>query len=143
MMSEEILGTINVRKQKFGGFDQFLLCFTPKGIIAAKAGGSGMGTTMAFGAIGTAVRQHAAGKKVEELKELSAESLLTSDKANFEIPYSDVTKVEMKKGGIMTNSMLRVSTPKEEYKFHITEKKLFDDQVNLIRSVLPDKLSMK
>jgi hypothetical protein len=142
-MGEEILGTIYAGKQKFSGVDQFLLCFTPKRIIVAKAGGSGLGTAVAFGGIGAAVRMRAASKRARDLKKLSVESLMKTDKANFEIPYSDITKVEMKKGGMMTASVLRVSTLKDEYKFNPVEKKLFDEQVNLVRSVLSDKLSIK
>jgi len=49
----------------------------------------------------------------------------------------------MKKPGIFGGGKIKLYTSSKTHEFRITEKKeLFNECVNLVRSVLPDKLSV-
>lgn len=107
----------------------------------AKIGGSGLGGL--FGVGGVAVEAYRQKKKKEELEQLSPESILTADKKNFAIPYSEITRVEMKKPGRFSGAKINFVTDKKTHKFVLRQKKeLFDNSTNLVRSVLSDKLSI-
>ena len=78
-------------------------------------------------------------KRRERLRGMSAEDILKADKGNFEIPYSEITKVEMKKFGRRRD--MRILTAMKEHKFFVNRDR-FDEYVNIVRSILPDKLSV-
>lgn len=98
-------------------------------------------------------------KKAEELRDVSIESLLKADKDNFEIPYSEITKVEIRKAGWKDKLAASRSLPgiitivgKEEHKFLIAQLAIegskyrpqkFEECVDLLRSVLSSKVSVK
>ena len=105
--------------------------------------------------IGIAVSDYSGKKRREELEKLSIESVLKADKRNFIIPYSSIQKVEMKKrrfvGEIkiivdqkLDRSMMKKkdkATGKDVYWYiRQFEKTNFEDYVNLVRSVLPNKV---
>lgn len=76
------------------------------------------------------------------------ETILMANKKNFEIAYDDITRIEMhprwKKTRItiVTIPKITVLTNKEKHEFLISRKKRFNDYVNLIRSIFPDKLEI-
>ena len=129
-MSEEILGII--RTMSSSGTTYYDLCFTSNRMIAAKIGST-------FGII--IITDYLAMKKSEKLKKISIESILKADKKNFEIPYTEITKVEMKKPRALS-VYIRIFTHTKKYKFKFLNpgKKEFDAHESLVRSVLPDKL---
>lgn len=115
-MSEKVLGAINVWGSGLFGMKHQTLFFTEKRIVVAKRGGGLAGTLGIFGGAVTAVAgaaydSHRAGKKGEELVELSVESILKADKKNFAIDNSELVKVELKK------LAMKVETKKKKYKF--------------------------
>lgn len=67
---------------------------------------------------------------------------MKEDKHNFEIPYAEINKVEMKKPGLVVGSKLHFYTSSKDYLFYIKAKKAFNSHVNLVSSVLSDKLSV-
>jgi len=139
----------------------YILFFTSKRMIAAKVGGQREELTLIADAFAFA-------RKAEELKDISTESILRADIDNFEIPYSDVINIEIKKAGwkerLMSNvpalspiGILRMTIKgKEEQKFYITRTERMDpswpsglrpqgleDCIKIVNSILPDKLSAK
>ncbi len=145
-MNEEMLGTIDLPS------DHRMLYFTPNRVIVAKTGGS---AGWLFGAIGAAAEAYRETKKREELKKLSPESVLKADKNNFAIPYSSILRVEMKKKGIF-GSICVIADQKfgrdmkkkkdktigrDVYRYEKRiAKKGFEDCVDCVRSVLPEKV---
>lgn len=141
---EKVLGGIEVIKDYYYG-----LYFIPNKVIVAKTGGVRwywlllliiftfpLGLLLA--PIIVIIVRHRAKKKFKELIELSSESVLRSDKKNFGILYLDITRVEMKKKRLLRNK-ITIFTSRQKHEFHILSKKEFEDYVNLIRSVLPNK----
>ncbi|MCK4474748.1 50S ribosomal protein L32, partial [Candidatus Bathyarchaeota archaeon] len=128
---EKVLGGIEVSK----GETYYGLYFTPNRVIVAKtAGFPWLWAILLVGILlGALIRSRRAKKKFKELSELSSQSILTADKKNFGILYPDITRVEVKKNKII------ILTNREKHKFGILRKKEFEDYVNLIRSVLPNK----
>ncbi len=63
---------------------------------------------------------------------------MRADEKTFGILYPDITRVEMKKGTFRSKIEI-ILTSREKPKFHILKEKEFEDYVNLIRSVLPNK----
>ena len=82
-------------------------------------------------------------KKAEEFAEISAEEILKADKNNFAIPYSEILKVEMKKGGFLSPPNITIFTADKKYSFKILDKKAFDSCVELVRTALPEKVYVK
>jgi len=141
-MSEEILGRIEVAYKRDNLFN---LVFTSKRIIVARL------SSALLGLFETRKRQ-------EEYGGTSAESILKADEMNFAIPYEEVVKVEMKRPSTFSRGKIKILAiskkfpdlpiakiiiPVDVYEFTFKEEKnLFDERVNLVRSILPDKLSL-
>jgi len=136
---EKVLGGIEVAKgTTYVGATYYGLYFTPKRVIVAKTAGVPWIWVLVSLFIGALIRGRRAKKRFKELSELSSESILTADKKNFGILYLDITRVEMKKGTFRSKIEI-ILTSREKHKFYILKEKEFEDYVNLIRSVLPNK----
>jgi hypothetical protein len=141
-MSEEILDII--RCQRHGVFYGALLpegryyglYFTSNRIIVAVLSGS------IYTVIGKVIADYSSSKRSDELKKLSPESILKAKKTNFEIPYAEITKVEIKKPRALSAAKIRIFTHTKKYKFVFATpgKSEFEAHENLVRSALPDKL---
>jgi hypothetical protein len=77
-------------------------------------------------------------RKYKKLLKLAPNDLLANDKKNFEIPYSNISQVEFKKGGFGSSSKIKILTNSESYQFGIVNKKLLKYHVSLARWVLPE-----
>lgn len=131
-MNEEILEVIETKDRK-------ALYFTSNRVIVAKLGG--MGLTLAFGVLGALAESRMRAKKEEQLSKLSPQSILTADKKNFEIPYTEVSKVEMSKGFL--GSKIRIITVgAKKHQFKLSKPKEFQSYVNVLQPILSDKLSV-
>jgi hypothetical protein len=142
-----MLGTIDLPS------DHKTLYFTPNRVIVAKTGGK---AGYLFGGIGAGITAYREQKKREELRKLSPESVLRADKHNFAIPYSDILRVEMKKKRFSGSICLIAghkfgkdmkkkdkTTAIDVYRYEkAIAKKGFEDCVDCVRSVLPEKLSI-
>jgi len=144
-MSDEILGRVEVADKEDNPRN---LVFTSKRIIVALL----VSELVAAVPVLSLLEMR---KRREEYGRLSAESILKADKGNFAIPYEEIVNVEMKrpstfgKGKVMIFSNKILLSSGEETKIPIVllftfkeKKNLFDERVNLVRSVLPDKLSV-
>ena len=82
--------------------------------------------------------------KVGEKLMLDPQTVLATDKRNFGISYSDINKIEMKKSAIgpatQRAGKITIFTHGKKQQFDIIFAQKFEDCVNVVRSVLPDKL---
>ena len=127
-MQEEIIATIEMKKEQ-------ALFFTPTRVIVATLVGKGTSTGMKVG-LGWAgriavseMRKH----RLEELSQVSPESILTADKKNYAIPYEETTKVELGK-------KLRIFAGPKKHEFKLSKGKERENYANALRPVLGDKL---
>ena len=130
-MNEEILEVIETTDRKG-------LHFTSNRVIVAKLGGQAL--SMAFGVFGALAESRMRAKKKEQLKKLSPESILTADKKNFAIPYTEVTKVEMSKGFL--GGKVKITVGAKKHQFKLSKPKEFQSYVNVLQPILSDKLSV-
>lgn len=79
-------------------------------------------------------------RRFKKLGKSPPEDVLTANKKNFDIPYHDITRVEMKKGKIGFPHKIKIITDSEKHEFSIIGKKQLERDVGFIRSVLPDKV---
>lgn len=130
----------------------YALFFTSNRLAVAKIGGQ-------LKELASIVDLGMFAKKAEELRDVSIESLLKADKDNFEIPYSEITKVEVREAGWKDKFAASRPVPgiitimgKEEHKFLIAQLAIegskyrtqkFEECVDLLRSVLSSKVSVK
>lgn len=110
-----------------------------KGLFAQAASSMGV-----FGAVGGAaayaMSSSEQSKKQSELKRLSPEEILRSNKKNYNVPYSRVAKVEI--GKKLGTSRLYIHISEEVYKFKFQGIKL--EQVeSSIRSLLPSNVAVQ
>ncbi len=82
--------------------------------------------------------------KVGEKFMLDPQTVLAANKRNFGISYSDINKIEMKKSFIgpatQRAGKIIIFTHGKKQQFDIIFAQKFEDCVNVVRSVLPDKL---
>lgn len=130
----------------------YALFFTSNRLAVAKIGGQ-------LKELASIVDLGMFAKKAEELRDVSIESLLRADKDNFEIPYSEISKVEIRKAGWKDKLAASRLVPgiitimgKEEHKFLIAQVTIegskyrtqkFEECVDLLRSVLSSTVSVK
>ena len=145
-MSEQVTGTIRALITRgLRGDLHCVLVFTSERVVVAVqsmlfqiASGLG-GVGGAVGAVagqGAMKRQDIKGK----LDQLSPQEILGSNKRNFQVPYTDITKVQM--GKKLGTSRLYIHTPNKTYKFKFKFAKL--EQVeSSIRSFLPSSLPVE
>jgi len=145
-MSGEILGIIGHTEGRGKGriMRKYALVFSSESFIAAKLGGV-LGTTLgySFGITGLAIYNRSRNKKAEKLKDISADEILKADSDNFMIPYQDIVKVEMKKGGMLSPTKFTFFTKEKKYAFNLLDKKTFKECVDLIQSILQDRVIIK
>ncbi len=79
-------------------------------------------------------------KKQSQIQSLNPDQLLQSNKKNFDVPYTQITRLEM--GRKMGATRLYVITPEETYKFkfQFVQQEQIEGQV---RAVLPPNLSLQ
>jgi hypothetical protein len=83
--------------------------------------------------------------KPEKLKKLTPEKILRDNIRNRTIPYSDITKVNMKKGRKLSACKIEIFTDSEKLEYEILSGFMFrefQEQVNFVRSIFPDKLNV-
>lgn len=129
-MNEEILVVIDCTVTA--------LYFTSNRVIVAKLAGSALSTF--FGLGGMLAEQRMAAKKKEQISKLSPESILTADKKNFAIPYTEVTQVELLKKRRFRVPMVRVVAGAKKHQFVLGKPKELENYANILRPILEEKL---
>jgi len=145
-MSEKILGVIGNTEGKGKGrtMKRWFLIFASDKVIALKMSGTlGLALSSLSGILAELERADVKRriKKMErEVKQSSLEELIKADKDNFTIPYSDIERVEMSKGGLLSPTRIRFLTAGKTYSFNLLERKRFGEYVDLIRTIFPEKI---
>jgi hypothetical protein len=146
-MAEELIGVIDHTegKGKSRTMKKWSLVFTSSRMIASKISGT-LGVALSglsgvLGEVGRADINRRVKEMAEDIPGMSAEDILNADKDNFAVPYSDIVKVETKKGGLLSPTSLKFSTTDKKYQFNILKKEKFDEYVELVRTILPGKVS--
>ena len=146
-MSETVTGTLNaILTRGLRGDLHCHLVFTNQRLIVSVKGllgqvSAGGGAFGAAGALaGAAMASKEEAKKQSQIQSLNPEQLLQSNKKNFEVPYTRITRLEM--GRKTGATRLYVITPEETYKFkfQFVQQEQIEGQV---RAVLPPNLSLQ
>jgi hypothetical protein len=145
-LTEELLEIIRVVGTGFAPAHEDLFLTKDKVIIARLGGGRQY-------IIGGIVMGILIDEKDKEVRKISAEDILKADKNNYAIPYSEITKVELKKNhGIVSFQIQTKEKKRNWYALGIHEKdgaedkdviklQLFDFEKRL-RPILGGKLSI-
>jgi len=152
----QLTGAFRVTKVKmFGGNVQYAALFLKDKVIFAKIGGQfsdplwgalvGLTVGGAVGAmVGQKIGQRTVTKKQEKktdvLKNLSEEKILKADKNNFEVLYSDVSNIEIKKSSTGINGPRTGTLGLGKNKFDITFGQKYEDCEKIIKKVLGKKV---
>lgn len=145
-MVEEVLGVMMATEYGQIPVLHCNLIFTTNRMIVAKKGSVKEVTGLVVGgAVGQWLALSSDKKKAQELKQYNVEEILKTDKKNYEIPYPDLFKAEMKKLSKFSwpySTEVKISTEKKKHKFKLKSVK-FEEATELFRTVLPDKISVK
>ena len=149
-MEEEIKGIITRVEAGFVS-STYSLYFTDKRIIRALtfSAAKKVGTWYAGGKLlGGTINKYFEKRKDKSLGELNLDEILNENKNNIEIPYSSINRIEIKTPRSIKSMGLKVIkikivTSDKEYEMKIKENEQFDSSLELIKSVLPDKLELK
>lgn len=145
-MSGKILFTI---KNQGYGRGNYVIFFTSTRAIAAKTGGSFLKDLATLsGSTGFLLSEKMQSEsKSEELSKLIPESILSSEKNNFEIHYTEISMVKVKKPGFATffASEIHIHTEKKKYVFKEqgASKEIIGKLQEFIKTTLPDKYTEK
>ena len=149
-MEEEIKGVIT-RVEAGLISSTYSLYFTNKRIIRALtfSAAKKVGTWYAGGKLlGGTINKYFEKRKDKSLGDLNLDEILNENKKNIEIPYSSINRIEIKTPRSIKSMGLKVIkmkivTSDKEYEMKIKENEQFDSSLELIKSVLPDKLELK
>ncbi|MBN1575611.1 MAG: hypothetical protein JW913_03610 [Chitinispirillaceae bacterium] len=136
-MAEEKIGVV---RTKLKGTD-FDLYITTERIVAAKTGSVVMWGAF-FGAIGQGLAAYFSKKKSAQLRELTIESIATSDKNNFTYALSAIDRAQLKKPGKLSAAALSLDHDGKTTKFTLMEKKQFEQDKEVFEKGLGEKLQM-
>ena len=90
--------------------------------------------------MGVAVASKEEAKKRSKIEQLSPDQLLQSNKKNFDVPFSRISRLEL--GRKLGTSRLHVVTQDETYKFKFEGVKL-EQLENSIRPPIPANVSLQ
>jgi len=76
--------------------------------------------------------------KYRKLLKYGPNDLLANNKKNFDIPYSDIAQVELKKVRLGLRNKIKILTKSKSYEFFILNTKLLKYHMSLVRWVLPE-----
>lgn len=146
-MSESVVGTIpTLMTRSWKGDFRANLVFTNERLIVTVKGllsqiaMSGGAFGAAGAAVGGAVAARGDAKRGERVNQMTPEEILQSEKRNFAVPYSNITRLEL--GKKMGTSRLYVVTPGETYKFKFQGIKS-EQLENWFRSIVPSRVPLQ
>ncbi len=118
-ISENPLGGFEVSEPRVFSPKSLALFFTPNKLVVAKIG----------------------NKRFEELRKLSTQAILASDKENIAIPYDGASLVLMKK--TIWRSTIKIRMGPKQFGPYVIKKKDFDDRLALVQSALSGKVPIE
>ena len=152
-MSENVLGVMTNLEGKGQGriMRKFSLIFTTSEVIVVKTAGTlsifkdimiqTIAESLSVSTI-LDIYNHLVGKSSESLEAVDVEDFLALDKQNFVIQYMDISKIELKKGGLFNPTgkyKIIISNTKTNYWFRIKDDKEFTLYDNFVKKTLPNK----
>ncbi|MFW6110820.1 MAG: hypothetical protein ACOC6H_02160 [Thermoproteota archaeon] len=147
-MAEKILGLIEHTEGKVKGWrmKKWALIFTEDRLVVSKISGT-MGVVLSSlgGIAGSVARRDIRGKiseKSEEAQAMSVEEILEADEENFAIPYEEIQRVEMKKGGLLSATSFTFKTEEGDYSFNLIDRKKFKPYSQMIKEILPQEINI-
>ncbi len=133
LASEDIIVVLSSAKKA--------LCFTSNWVIITNVVGFG-GVGYALGGLAGGIAEAVVrGKEVKGLSKRSPENILFSDKENFAIPYTVISRVELFKR--MLGLKIRITTAATKYEFGLDKLKDSEKTVSNLRGLLRDKLDLR
>jgi hypothetical protein len=164
-MAEKIIGMINSIAREANGFTTVF--FTETKMIFAKtasflgmlgtAGGAeilGLGTVLGSQIV-TYVATNKSDEKAKELSKLNTDDILKNNKGNFEILYSDVKSITLKRPVYKTipftksqflfsGGFIEIATTQKHYLYEsYATADDFEKYIEVVKTILPDKLTVK
>ncbi len=165
----EVLGTFRVNKVNFWSANvQYMVLFLNDRLLFVKVGGQfadgavSTGTVVgavAGGAVGAVIGSIIGGKldkskrekkiletasNINRFSEMSADELVSIDKANYEIPYKNISKIEIQKSAVGANGprtgTLSIQCAKKE-KFDIAPNQDYKFCAETVKTLLADKIA--
>jgi hypothetical protein len=138
------MGVIGVRRTGGWSFSQIfetLILMDDRAIVVRTAEGGAFG----WGAGNAISAWHKSGEQEKQLAEVSPQEILRSNVNNYEIAYSSVKNVQLKKFGLGVS--IRIVTDEKEYKWSargIPGKKNWkiEDFENILQPIFADRLSV-
>lgn len=111
---DEVLGIVGVRRTGGWTGSQIFeaLCLTNGRIIVAR---TAKGGAFGWGVGDAAAAWYKAGSMEQKLDNLSAQQLLKDNENNYDIPYSKIKKVELKKFGL--GAFINIITDEKKYQW--------------------------
>ena len=98
---------------------------------------------MVGSSIGNYFNDRAEKKAIEVLKKLDPDTILKRDESNFSIPYSNVKRILMEKFRHFHDGKITIFTTEKDYSYELRFERMFDDWVQVIKTVIPEKLEVK
>jgi hypothetical protein len=147
MTEEEILGVLVAEEQRKKLRPAFRchMFFTNNRLIVTKREAlKEFASFFAGGFAGYWLAIQSDKKKAEKIKELSPDDILKADKENYEIPYSEISKVELKKYSKLMwpfSSEIWIHTQQKELKFRLKAIK-YEELQQLLNPVLGNKVML-
>lgn len=151
-MKEEILGIIDAKGVRLAPTTDRLIVargsvlerIDLSSVAAGVTAGAGLIIGGAIAAIGAAVRGRKEKKEKEKaLADFTPESILSMDKKNFAIPWSEVTRVEVSKESWGTEGMrFKFFTAGKKHEFAEIKGRMLGKCWRILTMTIPDKVTV-
>jgi hypothetical protein len=140
----EVLGIIGVHRTGGWTASQIFeaLCLTDNRVIVAR---TAKGGTFGWGAGNAIAAWYKAGSQEQKLDSLSAEQLLKANENNYDISYSKIKEVELKKFGL--GAFINITTDEKKYRWTARgipglKRPRIEDFEKILRPVFGDRLTV-
>ncbi len=107
----------------------------------ATVGKAGLGAAFEFG--GILMAKSRAKRRTEKLRETPPDDVLIAHRKNYEIPYSQVSNAELDDSSVVVSGTLTMTTITDTYEFVLTNRDSYQEQADILKSGLKDKLTFR
>lgn len=142
-MSETVTGSVNAMKPQ--GWKGDLACFlvftTQRLLVAFKGVWGSLARSGGFGIAGAALAKRDDTNKRSEMQGMSPDQILEGNKKNFDIPYSKITGLFLRKarGG---SSTLQIMTQEQTHEFRLQGMKV-ELAESWLRNTIPGTIPLQ
>ena len=136
-MDEIIIGKINGLNLPKLTDQTYNLIFTDKRVIGEFIGGTGA-AFLVGGIIGSVIAKSHHERKSEKMTEVNPEEILSRNKKNFSIDYTDIAGIYLNKKNIVIKLEQKQKIVGRKSVFHFSKKK-FNDVETILMKAIPNK----